>query len=190
VPGCRFVVGAERNLQVLVVGDVLDLVETVPQPQLIKAVVDEVGSARIAIGAQGIDQVTVGGDVLQAIEGAHTLLVEALGQVMQFAGLGVGTDGAAQIVVGGDVGQGIEGLRWCVVVDHQIADLVERLGMKIRLTLHYRQVLPPGAPARTVRVDLQQPVLATACGYDPHECRQEGLVAVEARDDGIELQAA
>ena len=56
---------------------------------------------------------------------------------MQFPGMGVRTEGPDQIAIGGDIGQRIEGLGRCVIVDHQIADLVERLGMKIWLTLQY-----------------------------------------------------
>ena len=78
VSGRSFVVGPERVLQVFIVGDVLDLVEIVPKPLLLRAVVDEVGSASIAIRAESVDQVAVGCDVLQAIEGTDALLVETV----------------------------------------------------------------------------------------------------------------
>ena len=131
------VVGPKCVLKVFIVGDVLDLVEIVPQPLLIKAVVDEVGSTSMAIRTKGVDQVAIGCDVLQAIKCADPLLVKPVGQVMQFPGMAIRTEGSDQIVIGGDVGQRIKRLGGHMIVDRQITDLVERLGMKIRLTLQY-----------------------------------------------------
>ena len=93
VGGRCLVFVAERVLKVAVIGDVLDLVEIVPQPLLIKTVVDEMRSTSMAIRTKGVDQVAIGCDVLQAIEGAAALLVKTLPEVMQFPGMGHRTEG-------------------------------------------------------------------------------------------------
>ena len=69
--GGRQGVGAERGLQVRVIGEILGLIERVRHTPLRLTVGEVVLLARGGIGAERTDEVGIGSDILQAIDRAR-----------------------------------------------------------------------------------------------------------------------
>ena len=79
---CRvggFLVAAERGAKIAVVGEILRCVEQVRSPALREAVGDEMHAAGIGLGAEGADEVGVGRDVVQTVEGDRAAFAVAVG---------------------------------------------------------------------------------------------------------------